>query len=610
MKLSHRLGPFITPTDVKARTEEIGRRKIEIDDLKATILRLETEQLQRDHEEQDRVRPVFDQLHAKIILLQEEMAKHWRDYESRVTESRRQTETAIADIQNKVSTLEQKNLYALSLFAPIRHLPAEILSEIFVIAIVAYGCPALRLVHVCRSWRCVLMAMSRVWSTIKVRTWTRTDLVKFLLERTRRVSLDVEIDTDLDSGAHISDPSQSYSAFAMVAETSKQWRNLTIRSFPKEADLANLGHFKIAAAFEGPMDALESFRITGPCEMNTALSKLIDLARSRESSQLKTLELSTCDTLYHFAGTPSSAFRYLRSFKVDLPEMKEPLNILLQFEQLEDLYAHRLNLPLYSDTTRIPLVHTLKYLFLKSTSVQWMQGRRFSKLLECSIVWPHLPEALLSRPVDLPICAHFTYDDHLLQPLMAFHLPSLDKLVIRNEAWNRQRGSQQLAFIWGPNLLVEKIPRPRILHLDTQCYDQHLINALKMIPELEELVLGLVRPDALGKKFLSSMLAKKGRQDSTDTQIIESEGISMTRSSPAWVASLCPNLKVLGLKYRRWLRHHETDEINPILQRIIETRAKSPTPLQSFKFWPTKDTTDEDARELVHGNVTGGPGRH
>ena len=198
--------------------------------------------------------------------------------------------------------------------------------------------------------------------------------------------------------------------------------------------------------------------------------------------------------------------------------MKDTLDILPQFERLEYLYAHRLQLPLYSETNHLPLARTLKRLFLKSTSIQWMQGRSFPRLSECTIIWPHLPEALLGRDaVNLPVCSQFTYDNHLLQPLTAFNLPSVDKLVIRNEAWNRPRGSQQLGFLWGPNIHVPvgEILRPRVLHLDTQCYDQHLISALKMLPEMEELVLGVVRPDALGKKFLLSMLAKKGREDST-----------------------------------------------------------------------------------------------
>ena len=606
MTTKHLVDPSVIPGDQEKEQaeEEIRSHETEIDKLNTAILALEFEQQKTDRSEQERVRPVLDKIYTQIVVLQEMMAEHWRVYQNRVIQSRRQTDEAITDIRKKVSVLEQKNFYVISLSAPIHRLPVEIVSEILMFAILVYECSALRLMHVCRSWRLTLMTMSRVWSTIQVRTWTRVDLVEFLLERTKRVTLDVNIDTDSDSGSYISDPNRSFAALAVVAETSKRWRNLTIRSFPKETDSSNSKVLGTGLAFEGPMEALESFRITGSCEMNTSLIKLIDFARSSKKAQLTTLELSTCEALYRFAEPPTSLFRYLKSFTVNFTEMKDPLDVLPQFERLEYLHAHRLQLPLYSDTTRLPLIHTLRRLFLKNTSVQWMQGRNFAKLLECTIIWPHLPEALLSKgPVDLPVCVHFTYDDHLLQPLTAFYLPVVDRLVIRNEAWNRPRGSQQLGFIWGLNahIPMEKFLRPKILHLDTQCYDQHLVNALKVIPEVEELVLGLVRPDALGKKFLSSMLAKKGREDSTGPHTIDHESMSVTRGNTTWVVSLCPNLKVLGLKYRRWLRDHEADEISPILRRIVETRAKSTTPLQSFKFWPTKDTADEDAKEFVYG---------
>jgi hypothetical protein len=603
------IGPFTTPHDnERERTlVEIHRRETDIDHLKAGIRVLRFQQRQRDHEEHERIRPILDELHTQIITLQEKMAVHWRNYQTRIMQRQRETERVIGGIQSKVQTLEQENSYAASLLAPIRRLPTEMLSEIFTIAIMVYKCSSLRLMSVCRSWRLVLMTMSRIWSTIKVRTWTRTDFIKFLLERTRRVTLDIEIDTDSDSGFYIADPSRSYAALAMVAKTSTRWKNLTIRSFPREVDLMNSEALGSLLVFEGPMEALENLRITGPCEMNTAITKLIILARSISGPQLKTLELSIYDALVHFATPPSSLLRHLRSFKVDFADMKDPLDILPQFERLEDLHAHRLHLPLYSDTTNLPLVHTLKRLFLKNTSVQWMQGRSFSKLLDCTVMWPHLPDALLTGvQVHLPVCTHLTYDDHILQPLTIFDLPLLDALVVRNEAWNRPRGSQQLGFIWGPIVPTEKILRPRVLHLDTQCYDQHLISALKTIPEVEELILGLVRPDALGKKFLSSLLAKRVRENSVNIQTRGHENASVTRTSPAWVVSLCPNLKALGFKYRRWLRQHESDEITTIFQEIVDTRAKSNTPLRSFKFWPTKETTDQEAKELVDGRVIRG----
>jgi hypothetical protein len=569
----------------------------EIVELKAQVLNLGILQQEKDYEAEESVRPILDDLHVQIMLLQQRMAQHWCAYEARVMQSRQDTQMTIVDIERKISALEQENNYALSLFAPIHHLPVELLSEILMLAVTEYGCSALQLTHICRSWRLVLLTLSRIWSKLDVRTWTSTEKIECLLERTRRVTLDVEIDSGPDAMECIC---RAYAALVILAGTSVRWRNLTIHSLPKEEELQELEASGTPLIFNGPLESLESFKITRPCEMNTALGNLIDLIRNVENSKLTVLELSSSCTLYRFAGASSTIFRFLRVFKVDFAEMNDTLDILPHFQCLEDMYTHRLHLPLYSHTTHLPLLRTLKHLFLKSTSVQWMSNRTFSKLVECTIIWPHFPETLLGQSgVDLPVCTTFIYDDHLLQPLEAFNLPSVDKLVIRNEAWNRPRGSQQLSFIWGPSVLIERVLRPRILHLDTQCYDQPLITALKIIPQIEELILGLVRPDALGKKFLLAMLAKKGRGKPQRINHDGDEGISGSCSGPLWTASLCPSLRVFGLKYRRWLREYENDDLTPLFLKIIETRSKSETPLQSFKFWPTKDTPEQEARELV-----------
>ena len=42
----------------------------------------------------------------------------------------------------------------------------------------------------------------------------------------------------------------------------------------------------------------------------------------------------------------------------------------------------------------------------------------------------------------------------------------------------------------------------------------------------------------------------------------------------------------------------ERDENTPLLGKIVKTRLKMDTPLQSVRFWPTKDTPDETATEL------------
>ena len=578
----------------------ISRRMNEIVKLNAQIRDLEVLQQQKTHEEEERLRPILDELHAQVVILQQQMAQHWNDHEVRVVQSRQDTQIEIPDIETKITALEQEHNYAISLLAPIRRLPTEILAEILTVAIKGYGCSAIQLTHVCRSWRLVLLATSRIWSKVKVGSRTSTEKVECLLERTGRVTLDVEIDTESDSTTCILGPCQSYSALVILASTSMRWRNLTIGSFPKEERLLELETPEIPLTFNGPLEGLESFRMTRPCEMNTALRNLIDLTRKVENSKLTILELSSASALYRFAEGSSTVFCRLRVFKADLTEMRDPLDILRHFQCLEDMYIHRLHLPLYSDTVHLPLIGTLKRLFLKRTSIQWMNNRTFPRLVECVIIWPDFQETPPGHSgVDIPACTSFTYDDHLLQPLGAFKLPSVVELVVWNEAWSRTWGSQQIGFIWGPNVSMERILKPRVLHLDTNCYNQHLITALSMIPQVEELVLGLIRPGALGKKFLLAMSAKKGKGNRHPTRNVSGGGVSGGDSGLSWTVSLCPNLRIFGLKFRRWLGEHEVDELSPLFRRIVETRSKSNTPLQSLKVWPTKDTTEQQARELV-----------
>lgn len=589
-----------TPIETEKIQEGISQRKGEITKLNLQIRDLEALQQKQTHEEGERVRPTLEKLQAQATILQQQIAQHSRDHDTHIAQSWRDTRAVVLNSKGKILALEQEKNQLISLLAPIHHLPTEMLTEIFTAAITEYGCSALQLTHVCRSWRLILLALSRIWSKFQVGPRTSTGKIECLLERSGRVPLDVELDTEPDATACILGPCLSYSALLPLADTCERWRNLTICSFPSAEKLLDLEASGIFLVFTGPLVNLESFRVTHPCEMSPALGNLIDLARMVETSKLTILDLSSASALYRFADPSSSVFRHLRTFKVDFAEMKDPLDILPQFQCLEDMYVHRLHLPLYSQTAHLPLTYTLKRMFLKSTSTQWMHNRTFSKLVECTIIWPHFPETLLGHNgVDLPACTIFTYDDHLLQPLGAFNLPVVNTLVVRNEAWNRPRGSQQLGFIWGPNLSIERVLRPRVLHLDTQCYDQHLITALKMMPQVEELILGLVRPDALGKKFLLAMIAKKGRDSVRSTNTDAGNDVLGVDTGPAWTPSLCPNLNTFGLKYRRWLRDYENDELTPLFLKVVETRSKSGTPLKSFKVWPTKDTLDQGARELV-----------
>ena len=528
----------------------------------------------------------MDILHNQIIFIQQKMASLWNMFAEDRHKAERVVQAVVEDLRAKVHILEKKNDNAASFLAPIRRLPPEMLAEVFQMAVCVNDQSPLELARVSQSWRSVVLSMPRIWSNLRLSMWTKADKVDFILERTRHVPLDIEIDTGADIFKVVDEKEIRYAGMERAMSVASRWRSLIITGFPSKVDIdAHWTPAKSASTFSGPIDTLESFRIQNHCEDSILFEQLLDTVGKSSHEKLIAMELSSPNAIYHLAQPQfTSIFRRLVTFKVDVREMRTEVDILTHFEQLETLEAFRLRLPTYGPETDLPLVRTLKRMKIKTVSVQWMAGRTFPKLQECDIIWPHYPEALApGGGVDLPVCTDFSYDDHIIDTLPNFRVPKLDTLVVRNEAWNKPRGSTQLAAVWKGADHSAPL-KPRVLYLDTQCHDQHLINALTMLPELEELYLGVVRPDGLGKKFFGALQAKKGK--------------GSRPSSASHVSMLCPNLRKFGIRFRRWLHDNERDEITPLLRKVVDSRRKSDTPLESCKFWPTKDTADALAIDL------------
>jgi len=550
------------------------------------------------------LRPIMDELHAKICAIQHEMASRWTDYTTRMSKAQEYTQQQIADLQKQIGDLELENSTSTSLPTPILHLPTELLAEIFGIVIEWYEQNPFAIMRVCRSWRATVLSMARVWSRFTVRPWTSQEQIEFVVERTKQVPLDVVVNLDLSrpSFMHSTKARGDYKGLASAMTTMSRWRTLDVAAFPHEPDVsaASAGEGELPVTFSGPLERLEAFKVTGICQPSASFNQLLDTVATTSTERLTYIEIATPNALWHFASSNYHfLFSRLRHFKVDVREMGDPADILPYFENLEVLEAYRLHLPVYHHDVDLPIVRTLRRMSIKIVSVQWMSGRTFPSLEECTIIWPHHPETLCLRGgVDLPVCTQFTYDDHLIEPMSEFRVPQLDKMVVRNEAWNRPRGSAQLASVWGESVNTRWL-RPRILHLDTQCFDQYLINALQLHSDLEELVLGLVRPDGLGKKFFNNLVAR--RLKGTSSSSVSPSGPEQPNAGPSGllVAPLVPKLRVFGVRYRRWIKEGEKDEIRPMLVKIIQSREKTEDPLHSVKFWPTKDTPEADAEELV-----------
>jgi len=546
------------------------------------------------------IRPELDQLHAKKCEIQRELACRWTEYTAHMPAVQ---EVVQVEVANGVASLERENSESQSLLAPIRRLPIELLAEIFVIAITCHWQKPFDMTRVCRTWRSTMFGMAHIWSRLTLRPSTAQEYVEFVVERTKQVPLEVIIDSNKisDSSHGYVREGMPYKGMALALKTMPRWRTMNVVSFPGEEDFIRAAEEgESAMDFVRPLEKLEVFKITGPCEITAQFSQFLDTITETSTEKLTHVEIASPNVI-GFLSSPCyhAFFSRLRHFKVNVREMKYPADILPYFENLEVLEAYRLHLPTYPHDMDLPIVRTLKRLNIKVVSVQWMSGRTFPVLEDCTIVWPHQPETLrLYRGVDLPACTRFTYDDHLIRPISDFRLPKLDKMVVRHEAWNRPRGSTQLASVWGESSNPEW-PKPRVLHLDTQCHDQHLINTLRLLPDLEELVLGLVSPNGLGEGFFDSMVARRTKGMSSPLGPVLGSAQPNGASSGHLVSPLVPKLKVFGIRYRRWVREEDDDEITPWLEKIIQSREKTEVPLQHVKFWPTKDTPEEDAKELV-----------
>ena len=251
--------------------------------------------------------------------------------------------------------------------------------------------------------------------------------------------------------------------------------DLTITGFPHSANIDACSlRVEPAFIFNGLMDALQSFKIKSICCENCILlDQLLEVVGSSSHDELTDMEISSPYATGHLAHPYfATIFHSLVTFKVNVREMRIEVDILTSLKRLEILEAHHLRLPSYLLDTNLPLVRTLKHMKIKLVSVQWMAGRIFPNMEKCAIIRPLCPETLTpGGGVGLPICTQFTYDDHIIDVLPNFHIPKLDTLTVRNGAWNKGRGSMQLATVWS-GMVGQVTPlKPRVLHLDMQCYD-------------------------------------------------------------------------------------------------------------------------------------------
>ena len=457
---------------------------------------------------------------------------------------------------------------------PIHRLPAEILMNIFYINFDDH--PSLVvLMLVCRRWHNTIEEMPGLQMSLELRTWTTPDIVRRATRGVAGRLFNITIDTDQDG--HLAGQSiERYSTIAIAIASIPQWRRLTVHSLPRRKQLGDSTLHRMLSTEIPPMMRLEELRITSEVDPSPLVDRLLQSITATARGGLRTIEIN-CSYSFQYLLRVTSAcpFHSLTTLKAALPKASEPIDILPRFTRLEVLEVTNLSLPSYHNESPIPFIQTLRRLYLKSVTIDWMAGQVFPLLTTCAIITP--PSPFLAHGVHLPACREFHFSHHQTDLFGRFRASGVSSLAIHSDRWTPLRGSQGLVDLCMAGLGAAL--RPRVLHLAMLCNGSVLRMVLQDLPALEELNLELPRPSALSRGFFTSLLAKPV---TFPHWIRKSEWFGWAEYDNDWHAAICPSLKVFNLYYQRWLRPSEQIGFVAPLLALGWSRKKTAMPLQSL----------------------------
>ena len=472
--------------------------------------------------------------------------------------------------------------WLIQIITPITRLPQELLHQILLNIISNASDSPFVLMRVSKYWHSIVTG---IWASLTLGTATPRDAVTTKLERNQWL-LDVAIDTEFDRGDFT--PSEgAYQAIFAAMQAASRWRSLVVETLPAQTDLPeDLVNSGLQQSSNVVMSRLRSFKIKAPCEVSSLLQQLLHILGTATSGELTTVEINSASVISFLAPTYPSIFHSVKVLCLDIPRLPNPVDLLPHLHQLEAFTASHLSLPIYDNDVDIPFVHTLRHLTLTAVSIQWMSGRTFRALESCTLLFPLHRHVLHAFSTTLPNCNDLTFQGYPLDILNGISAKELTDLTVKCSSFEKQRGSRELVWLSSQALQGSRLA-PRILHISVEATTQAWIKAFNSMSNLEELVIDNAQPSSLGVKALQALVILPVRENNIGT--------------PGGVYTpVCPSLKRLGLRYRRWLRPSEHFDLIPELVSIILSRHQPNFSLQNVHIW--RGDNQKDPLELIEGS--------
>ena len=467
------------------------------------------------------------------------------------------------------------------------YFPTELFREIFLYCIEANQMKSGQLASVCRYWRSVITSIASIWSTLRVGTWTETERVALWLQRAypKRIIIDPQRDSQGPSKAPM------FAALQNALAHTGQWHELTIASFPPE-NLASQLDVQVAS----PMNVLKVLHVAAGCVDSPSFSHLLNLVPTE--APITELILHPSFASAHFLRPHwFSVLQNLTVLTVNGRDIHEPFELLPTFTQIQIFEADHLCLPIYEPNTTLPLLSTLRKLRLRACSIQWMVGRQFSCLEECTILLPRHWETIHQCEVQLPSCKKLTYHGHPITTAQNFRVPEMREVELRSHDCKDKRVYQQLHHLFTLDGWVSKLTT---LHLALQCSELAFINVLRYLSFLQELNLSIVYPSPSWQSFLESLAAVPYGNDWLDEGVqVRQQGCAIWCSSRTWYVNILPYLKSLGIQCPKGFSQSECLDNCPLLRHVGWTRAQLTPPLEHLKVWEGRGTADDIVVDYV-----------
>ena len=433
-------------------------------------------------------------------------------------------------------------------------IPAEILSEIFLLVVGDWSRHQMRLMLVCRRWHAIMLSTPGIHYPLKIRRATRKEVVQaFVQGRKSRLHVVVDFNDEKDGSDFNAEEFQA--CFVAAAQAASRWSSLTLFSPPPHGEYKDLQILQ-------PLERLQSFGVS--CGFGKFLEPVLTAISRSASPDLTTIMLADpVAVLYLVQPAYLHITHSLTILKVQLSKrMNISVDILPHLHRLETFEARHLCLPFYPPDASLPLIHTLRDLHLKSVSVQWMDGHVFPALMHCKIIFPRHADTIQAlQPITMPSCSYFLYHSNDVHTLAQFCLPSLVSLDVKSGQWNNWRGNPQLAFLCP--IVAVRAKTLTDLQLDVECSEPLLVYMLSLVPALTGLWLRLARPNALSATFFLGFIVREPDAGSTSRMVVPPRQTN---------APLCPSLELLHLHYRRWLRGPDNKSLVLALGDIVGSR--------------------------------------